>query len=96
MAGTERGHDEGPSMAVMVPGDCEPPQRKAVLPQAEFVTVPPPPPETPPQEIPATEEAPTAEADPPAPPESVPEPAPDDPLRALKAMTENERLAIFS
>jgi hypothetical protein len=58
------------------------------------VTVPPPR-ETPPQEIP-TEEAPAAEDDPPAQPESVPEPAPDDPLRALKAMTENERLAIFS
>ena len=74
--------------------DPAPPQRKAVLPQAEFVTVPPPR-ETPPQEIP-TEEAPAAEDDPPAQPESVPEPAPDDPLRALKAMTENERLAIFS
>jgi len=66
-----------------------------VLPQAEFVTVPPPQ-ETPAQEMPATEEAPAAEAEPSAQSESAPEPAPDDPLRALKAMTENERLAIFS
>jgi hypothetical protein len=75
--------------------DPAPPPRKAVLPQAEFVTVPPPQ-ETPAQEMPATEEAPAAEAEPSAQSESAPEPAPDDPLRALKAMTENERPAIFS
>ncbi len=74
--------------------DPAPPQRKAVLPQAEFVTVPPR--EHPPQKTSATAEAPTAETDPPAPPEAAPESQADDPLRALKAMTENERLAIFS
>jgi len=38
--------------------------------------------------------APPAEPDPRAP--AAPEPAPGDPLRALKALSENEKLALFS
>jgi hypothetical protein len=72
-----------------------PPQQAAVLPHPEFVATPP---ESPPAKNPdpepeskAPQPAPTAEA---AQPE--PEPARHDPLRALKAMSANERLAIFS
>ena len=66
-----------------------------MLPHPEFVATPP---ESPPAKNPdpepeskAPQPAPTAEA---AQPE--PEPARHDPLRALKAMSANERLAIFS
>ena len=57
-----------------------------LLPQPEFVS-----PSEPAAE--AAKVAPPAVVDPPMPP---PEPAPHDPLHALKAMSENERLALFS
>ena len=80
--------------------DPAPPQQthKAVLPQAEFVSVstPPEPPKAEqPQPAPPQAEAPQAEtADVEQPDEPAPEP--HDPLHALKAMTPNEKLAIFS
>jgi hypothetical protein len=86
--------------------DTAPPRRApraVVLPQPEFVATPSEPPQAeepkvsepgaePPQaEVP--QEAMATEVDQAQP---TPEPAPHDPLRALKAMSANERLAIFS
>ena len=80
--------------------DPAPPQRtqKAVLPQAEFVSVSTstePPKAEPLEPAPPKAEAPqaeTAEAEQP----DEPAPEPHDPLHALKAMSPNEKLAIFS
>jgi hypothetical protein len=59
---------------------------------AAFLLDPAPPPAKPAAKNPDT--LPPAEPDPPA--QTAPEPAPRDPLRALKAMSENEKLALFS
>ncbi len=59
---------------------------------AAFLLDPAPPPAKPAAENP--DALPPAEPDPPA--QTAPEPAPRDPLRALKAMSENEKLALFS
>jgi hypothetical protein len=64
--------------------------RAVLLPQPEFVSPSPEPPDPPEAEQPqAMAPAPVAE-------EPEPAPAPHDPLHALKAMTPEERLAIFS
>ena len=65
-------------------------QKPVVLPQPEFVPAPAEPP-------PASAPQPKApQAAPAGAPQPDPEPEPHDPLHALKAMSENERLAIFS
>jgi hypothetical protein len=86
--------------------DPAPPRtaKAVVLPQPEFVPRPPPQEPEPPQAQPPEVEPPQAEEEPPAaasaeagqPEQPTPEPAPHDPLRALKAMSPAERLAIFS
>jgi hypothetical protein len=96
------GPEPEPDPAAFLLDPAPPPRtQKAVLPQAEFVAVPPEPPH--PEEQDAAEQstepskaeepqAAIAEND-----QAVqPTPEPHDPLHALKAMSPNERLAIFS
>jgi len=78
-----------PAADLLDPAPPPAPRAKAaVLPGPEFV----PPPAKPAAETP--EAAQPVEPDQPA--QAAPEPAPRDPLKALKAMSENEKIALFS
>jgi hypothetical protein len=63
---------------------------------AAFLLEPPSPPTTPPATATPDAPQPSAAEDQPAPDPAPPATAPHDPLRALKAMSPEERLAIFS
>jgi hypothetical protein len=90
------GPEPEPDPAAFLLDPAPPAELKAVmLPQPEFIA--PPPPAQNPGHAPegeAPQPAPAAEAGQPAPPE--PQPPPHDPLHALKAMSPEERLALFS
>jgi hypothetical protein len=88
------GPEPEPDPAAFLLDPAPPPRtQKATLPQPEFVSTPSEPPQQSQPEPPKAEEpqAAPAEVEPPA-----SEPAPHDPLHALKAMSPNEKLAIFS
>ena len=100
------GPEPEPDPAAFLLDPAPPPrtQHAVVLPQPEFVATPAEPPpaqdlqaqDLPAQDLPANEPLPQPAAEIPQPVQPAPQPAPHDPLRALKAMSENERLAIFS
>jgi hypothetical protein len=92
------GPDPEPDPAAFLLDPAPPPRtQKTVLPQPEFVPAPSGSPQAEePQPEPPTAEAPQAMLPAKIEQPVEPTPAPPDPLHALKAMSPNEKLAIFS